>query len=97
MTDKLARIQEPGQPEETSVCHVEEDARQEASSEAGERSTTDRMQGQHLVEDATRRDKTCNSQTEAKQDLEQLEEWWAKLEDRLTAHVEAEIESRAAQ
>ena len=27
----------------------------------------------------------------------QLEERWAKLEDQLTAHVEAEIESRAAQ
>ena len=34
---------------------------------------------------------------EGKPDLEQLEERWAKLEDRLTAHVEAETESRAAQ
>ena len=29
--------------------------------------------------------------------IKQLEERWAKLEDRLTARVEAEIESRAAQ
>ena len=62
------------------------------------------MQGQYLVEEAAR--ETCKSQTEGKKDLEygrfgeyikQLEERWAKLEDRLTAHVEAEIESRSAQ
>ena len=34
VTDKLARTQEPEHPEETSVGHVEEDAWQEASSEA---------------------------------------------------------------
>ena len=36
VTDKLAHIQELEQLEEMSVCHVEEDAWQEASSEAGE-------------------------------------------------------------
>ena len=64
------------------------------------------MQEQHPVEEAARQDETCKSQTEGKPDLEcgrfgeyikHLEERWAKLEDRLTAHVEAEIESRAAQ
>ena len=52
------------------------------------------------------RQETCKAQAEGKADLEyrrfgecikQLEERWAKFEDRLTAHVEAEIESRAAQ
>ena len=75
MTDKLARIQEPEQPEETSVGHVEEDAWQEAKSESGEQGT----------------DETCKSQTEGKPDVD-----IKRLEDRLTAHAEADIESRAA-
>ena len=63
------------------------------------------MQEQYLVEGAARQ-KTCKPQTGSDLDLEygrfgeyikQLEERWAKLEDRLTAHVEAEIESQAAQ
>ena len=63
------------------------------------------QQEQYLVEGVARQE-TCKSQTEGKPDLEyrrfgeyimQLEERWAKLEDRLTAHVEAEIESWAAQ
>ena len=120
MTNKLAHIQELEQLEEMSVCHVEEDAWQEASSEAGEQGIEEKhrneaveqdteakysTQGQYLVE-GTARQETCKSQTKGKPDLEygrfgdhikQLEERWAKLEDRLTAHVEAEIESRAAQ
>ena len=120
MTDKLAHIQELEQLEEMSVCHVVEDAWQEASSEAGEQGhrgeVQDRsrrarhrsevqQQEQYLVEGVARQE-TCKSQTEGKPDLEygrfgeyikQLEERWAKLEDRLTAHVEAEIESWAAQ
>ena len=98
MADKLARIQEPEQLEEMPACHVEEDACQEASSEAG------------AVEQGTEakynQDRTCKAQAEGKADLEygrfgeyvkQLEERWSKLEDRLTVHVEAESESRAAQ
>ena len=98
MADKLARTQEPEQLEKMSACHVEEEAWQEARSEAG------------AVEQGTEakysQDRTCKAQAEGKADLEygrfgeyvkQLEERWSKLEDRLTAHVEAEIESRAAQ
>ena len=98
VADKLARIQEPEQLEEMSACHVEEDAWQEANSEAGTvEQGTEAKYGQ---------DRTCKAQAEGKTDLEhgrfgeyvkQLEERWSKLEDRLTAHVEAEIESRAAQ
>ena len=120
VTDKLAHIQELEQLEEMSVCHVEEDAWQEASSEAGEQGIEEKhrieaveqdteakysMQRRYLVVGAARQE-TSKSQTEGKLDLKygrfgdyikQLEERWAKLEDRLTAHVEAEIESWAAQ
>ena len=59
------------------------------------------MQGQGAA-----RQEACKPQTGSETDLEygrfgdyikQLDERWAKLQDRLTAHVEAEIESRAAQ
>ena len=117
---KPARMQEPEQLEDMSVCHVQEDAWQEASSEDGEQGIEERhrneaveqdveakysMQEQYLGEGAARQE-TCKAQAEGKPDLEygrfgecikQLEERWAKLEDRLTAHVEAEIESRAAE
>ena len=104
---------------EMSECHVEEDAWQEASSEAGAQGIEEKhrneaveqdieakysMQEQYLVE-AARQDETCKPQTGGKPDMEyerfgeyikQLERR-AKLDDRLTAHVEAENESRAAQ
>ena len=65
VTDKLATIRELEELEEMSVCHVEEDAWQEASSEAGEQGIEEKhrneaveqdikakynMQGQYLVE-----------------------------------------------
>ena len=52
VTDKLARIQEPKQLEETSVGHVEEDAWHEASSEVGKQVINASMQGHHLDEEA---------------------------------------------
>ena len=75
VTDKVARIQETEQPEEKPMGHVEEEAWQEASSEAGEQST----------------DETCESHTEGKPDLEDARfvERIKQLEGRLTAHVEA--------
>ena len=94
MTDKLAHIQEPEQLEDK---HRDEAVEQDIEAKYG-------MQEQYLVE-GTVRQETCKSQTGGKPDLEygrfgeyikQLEERWAKLEDRLTDHVEAEIESRAA-
>ena len=116
VADKLARIQEPEQLGEKSVCHVEEDAWQEASSEAGEQGIEEKcrneaveqdleakhsMQEQYLVEGAARQE-TCKPQIRVEPDLEygrfgEYIKRRAKLEDRLTDHVEAEIESRAAQ
>ena len=111
VTDKLARMQEPEQLGEKSVCHVEEDAWQlsrrstetKPSSKTSKRSTACRG-STWLREPRVRR--RVNPRLGGKPDLEygrfgeyirQLEERWAKLEDRHKAHVEAEIESRATQ
>ena len=55
VTDKLARIQEPEQLEEMSVCHVEEDARQEASSEAGEQGIEEKHRNEAVEQGSTAR------------------------------------------
>ena len=51
VTDKLAHTQEPEQFEETSVCHVEEDAWQEASSEAGEQGIEEKHRNEAVEQD----------------------------------------------
>ena len=98
VADKLARIQEPEQLGEKSVCHVEENAWQEASSEAGEQGIEEKrrneaveqdleakhsMQEQYLVEGAARQE-TCKSQTGSKPDLEygRFGEYIKRLEER---------------
>ena len=85
-----------------------EQARHRGEAQERSRLARRRSEAQHAgaVPGRGRRQETCKHQTGVDLDLEygrfgeyikQLEERWAKLEDRLTAHVEAEIESQAAQ
>ena len=82
--DKLARMQELEQLGEMSVCHVEEDAWRQASSDAAEQGIEEKhrneaveqdieakysMHGWYLVEGAARQE-TCKFQIGGKPDLE---------------------------